>query len=323
MNHFQKAVLGGMFGLVTGDALGVPVEFSWREDLERNPVAGMRAYGSHSQPAGTWSDDSSMALCLMDSLCGGFHPEDMMQRYAWWVNSGYMTAHGSTFDVGTTTRHAVLKYLDGTPALQCGGDSERDNGNGSLMRTLPLAFFLHRNLGPEFSRSPHAYELIHQASRLTHGHEISLMACGIYCAIACHLLNGRELLSAIENGIHDAKTHYAQQRTFNMYLDNFKRIDLSVLKTLDTDDIVTKGYVLYSLEAALWCLIHTSSLEDCLLKTVNLGRDTDSNAAIAGGLAGIYYGYTAIPKSWLDTIARKDLIHTVCSNFCRSLGADM
>ena len=131
---FEETVKSAMFGLVVGDALGVPVEFQSREELEQDPVTGMRAYGTHHQPAGTWSDDSSMALCLLESLTHGVNYEDMLVRFLRWAEEGYMTAHGDVFDMGIATQQALAKYKRGTPPLECGGTGTYDNGNGSLMR---------------------------------------------------------------------------------------------------------------------------------------------------------------------------------------------
>ena len=173
---FKDAVKNGILGLVVGDALGVPVEFLSREELERDPVNGMRAYGTHQQPAGTWSDDSSMALCLMESLTKDVDYADMMDQFLRWANEGYMTAHGKVFDIGVATQQALIRFAHGTPPLECGGTGKYDNGNGSLMRILPMVLYLHRTMGPDFPRMPEAYQIIHNASALTHAHPISLIA---------------------------------------------------------------------------------------------------------------------------------------------------
>ena len=157
-------VRAAMLGLAVGDALGVPVKFMDREALCQNPVTGMRAFGAHGQRAGTWSDDTSMALCLLESLTGGVDYTDMMGRFLRWAEEGYMTAHGEVFDMGIATRQALVRFAQGTPALQCGGRGTYDNGNGSLMRILPVALYLHGVFGPDFPRCPEAYDLIHRTS---------------------------------------------------------------------------------------------------------------------------------------------------------------
>ena len=138
----RDKILGGVLGLCVGDALGVPVEFESRESLRSNPVTDMRGYGTYNQPAGTWSDDTSMTICLMDSLSGGLDYFDIMTKFKSWINGAECTAHGEVFDVGNTTRKAIDRFTNGMDALKCGGGSEKDNGNGSLMRILPLVFYL-------------------------------------------------------------------------------------------------------------------------------------------------------------------------------------
>ena len=141
---FEEKVLGGILGFVVADALGVPVEFEDREYLRLYPVTNMRGYGSYDVPAGSWSDDSSMTLCALESLTHGLDYDDMMSRFLRWADEGYMTPHGEVFDMGKTTREALLRYAQGIPALECGASSEWENGNGSLMRMLPVAFYLYR-----------------------------------------------------------------------------------------------------------------------------------------------------------------------------------
>lgn len=307
---FHDAVKNGMLGLVVGDALGVPVEFQSREELERDPVTGMRANGTHCQPAGTWSDDASMALCLLESLTKGLDYPDMMARFLRWADEGYMTAWGNVFDMGIATRKALTRFVRGTPPMECGGGETYDNGNGSLMRILPMALYLHRIMGPDFPRMPEAYQVIHNASALTHAHPISLMACGLYCAAVNELLRGR---AGVWDGIKGAKDFYRSQPEFASHLDAFRRIEPDVLPALPKSEVESGGYVVHTLEAALWCLEHHDSFRACLLEAVNLGEDTDTVGAVAGGLAGLRYG--GIPEEWLCVIARRDEIEGLCRAF--------
>ena len=307
---FDDPVKNGMLGLVAGDALGVPVEFQPREKLERDPVTGMRSNGTHCQPAGTWSDDSSMALCLMESLTKGLDYPDMMARFLRWADEGYMTAWGNVFDMGIATRQALTRFARGTPPLECGGAGTYDNGNGSLMRILPMALYLHRAMGPDFPRMPEAYQVIHNASALTHAHPISLMACGLYCVAVNELLRGK---TGVWDGIEAAKDYYRGQPEFASHLDTFQRIEPDVLPALPKSEVKSGGYVVHTLEAALWCLERHDSFRACLLEAVNLGEDTDTVGAVAGGLAGLRYG--DIPEEWLCVIARRDEIEGLCQAF--------
>lgn len=311
-----NAVLGGMLGLAAGDALGVPVEFMSRASLEKNPVTDMRAFGTHDQPAGTWSDDTSMALCLMDSLTHGLNYEDMMERFLRWAETGYMTAHGEVFDMGLATRSALVQYAHGKPALSCGGAGEYNNGNGSLMRILPMAFYLHEVIGPDFPEKAEAYEAIHRASMVTHAHPVSQMACGLYCSIANALLCG----GSVQDGIELARAFYRTQPVFSPYLESkFKRVDTSVLLSLPREAVNSSGYVVDTLEAALRCVVRFCGYRDCLLEAVNLGNDTDTVGAAAGGLAGLRSGLAGIPGEWLSVLAKREEIEELCGKFYRSL----
>ena len=312
---WEEMVKGAVLGLVVGDALGVPAEFMTREELAQDPVAGMRSGGAHGQPAGTWSDDSSMALCLLESLTGGLDYGDMMARFLRWADEGYMTARGEVFDMGIATRKALTKFAQGAPPLECDGSGIYDNGNGSLMRILPVALYLHRAVGPEFSNEPKAYEIIHNASALTHAHPISLIGCGIYCAVANELLCGGDGSEAVQRGIARAKVMYFGMPACKPYLKDYQRVDADVLQALPKSEVSGSGYVVHTLEAALWCLLHTDSCRSCLLEAVNLGEDTDTVGAVAGGLAGIRYGLTGVPEEWLSVIAKQKEIEALCERF--------
>lgn len=315
MELLRKQIRDGILGLAVGDALGVPVEFRIRERLKQNPVTGMRAYGTHNQPAGSWSDDTTMALCTLESLAKGVDYDDMMDRFCRWVDEGYMTPHGKLFDIGRTTRHALWLYSSGIPALQCGGTDVRDNGNGSLMRILPAVFYLRREYGANCMEKPEAFTLIHNLSRLTHGHEISQIACGLYCDMANELMNGKTMAEAVGHSALIKERWYGKQEEFSSWLAKFDFINAEMLAALPEEAIKSSGYVVDTLQAALWCLLTTHSYHECVLKAVNLGSDTDTVAAVAGGLAGILYGAESIPEDWMQVLAKKEQIIRLCENF--------
>lgn len=315
MELLCKQIQDGILGLAVGDALGVPVEFLPRKKLRWSPVVGMRAYGTHNQPAGTWSDDTSMTLCTLKSLTKGVDYDDMMNRFCRWVDDGYMTAYGKLFDIGRTTLYALRLYRSGTPALQCGGTDVRDNGNGSLMRILPVIFYLRREYGATCMDNPEAFELIHNLSRLTHGHAISQIACGLYCCIANDLMNGATLQDAIDSAALVLKNWYGLREEFVPWISEFDFLNAETLAALPEEAIKSSGYVVDTLQAALWCLITNRSYHDCMLKAVNLGYDTDTVAAVAGGVAGILYGAESIPEDWLYVLAKKEEIIRLCENF--------
>lgn len=288
-------VYNGIMGLVVGDALGVPFEFKQRDTFKCTDMVG---YGTYNQPAGTWSDDSSMTLATLESIVknqGNIDLQDIMQNFFNWFYHGHFTPHGNVFDVGNTTRFAINRYKFGAKAENCGGRNVTDNGNGSLMRILPIAFM----------EAP-KYDEVRDVSKLTHAHEISLKACEIYVEIAVGLLMDEVICAA--NKEEEIKT-----TMLNISDERFARI--KDLKNISRDDIRSTGYVVDTLEAALWCFLHTESYKDCVLEAVNLGGDTDTIAAVAGGLAGIYYGVggeKGIPEEWIDQIVKKEWIKELC-----------
>lgn len=303
---------GGLYGLAVGDALGVPVEFMPREELDKQPVTEMQGYGTHNQPAGTWSDDTSMTLATMDSLCHGFDPEDLMRRFSDWLNGAYCP-YGEVFDIGNATWEAIHRFRQGVPAEQCGGKGEQSNGNGSLMRILPLAFYLYPMAGAEVARSAHAMEMIHLASAVTHAHPRSLMACGLYVCIACRLLAGRSIADAILEGVTSAAAYYLNA-PFAHELQNYLDLaDPFSLRQRPRQEIASTGYVVDTLRAALYCLMRSSDYAECVRMAVNLGQDTDTVAAVAGGLAGICYGEKGIPARWRLRIPKRGEMEGLCS----------
>lgn len=315
----SNIVLDGMIGLVVGDALGVPVEFNSRKALTENPVEGMRSYGTYNQPAGTWSDDSSMTLATVNSLVDGLDYDDIMNKFTEWLEEAAYTPHGEVFDVGIGTRKSLRRYADGIPALEAGGTGEYDNGNGSLMRILPMLYYLEAKYGRDFTDNKKAFDLIHKLSALTHGHKRSQMACGIYLSIASQLINGGNLKKAVYSGIHKAMDYYQNQEVFHSELSYFNPLADKEFKNLPVEEIKSSGYVIDTLEAAIWCLLNTRDYKSSLLKAVNLGEDTDTVAAVTGGLAGIKYGIKAIPNEWKAKIIKREYVEDLSNNFYQSL----
>jgi ADP-ribosyl-[dinitrogen reductase] hydrolase len=306
-------VFAGIMGLCVADALGVPVEFMDRETLKTNRVTGMRSYGTYHQPAGTWSDDTSMTLCLVESLAKGLDYHDIMTNFLKWLDEAAYTPHGEVFDVGNTTRKALRRFSQGIAPLECGGANERDNGNGSLMRILPIVFYLQSVYGTDFHETHEAFEIIHNVSSLTHAHKRSQIACGIYVSVASALMEGTDLEMTMGTGIHKAMEYYRNHPGFSGELHYYERLTRKDFDKLDETEIRSSGYVVDTLEAAIWCLLRTESFKDCVLKAVNLGEDTDTVAAVAGGLSGLYYGYESIPRDWLSAIARRDCVESLCN----------
>ncbi len=311
MEDFLKVAKAVMLGHAVGDALGVPVEFQQRWRLKENPVTDMTGGGTHRMPVGTWSDDTSMALCTLDSFVGGrLSLKKIMENFGRWLYNGEFTATGTTFDVGGTCGNAIYRYIkEKKSTSRCGLDDEFSNGNGSLMRIHPFVLYLianHYNI-----YSPVKLRDIGKVSALTHAHPRSKLACQIYAIILEELIKNPDK-SSVEKAMGNIQSlpFGALKGEYNE-LKHFSRL-LGGIENLSEDDIASDGYVINSLEAAVWCLLVTNSYEECVLKAVNLGGDTDTTAAIAGGLAGALYGYEAIPKRWLNALQRRDYIESLC-----------
>jgi ADP-ribosyl-[dinitrogen reductase] hydrolase len=308
----KNQIHSALFGVAVGDALGVPVEFQDRELLKRFPVVNMRENGSHGQPKGTWSDDSSLAFCLTDSLCYSYSLNDMATKFLQWKNAEIWTPHGRVFDIGIATRQAIYRIAQGEKPTLCGGFDEEDNGNGSLMRILPLVFYLRNETNIDV-----IYKTVKDVSSITHAHFRSVFACFIYIVYALELIKGNDKFEAY-NHIKIIMEDFISNNDFNKKeIQLFDRILKANINDLEEDKISSSGYVLHSLEASLWCILNSSSYQETVLKAVNLGGDTDTTGAIAGGLAGLIYGYDAIPEEWINVLARKNDITDLCDKLER------
>ena len=304
MNQLKKKYAASIMGLVIGDALGVPVEFVSRDELKETPVTDMIGYGTHNQPAGTWSDDSSMAVATMEWL-GEIETQQpdykrLMDKFSNWILYGDYTPYQENFDCGISTCKAIMNYGRGTEPLLCGEKGEFNNGNGSLMRILPAALYYSAALADDEMSGA---EIIYNLSALTHAHMRSKLGCLIYSKVIADMVYGT-----------GDKFNYTAFKKFNNEnvleeMQHYSRLwDLQKFKMLEENEIKSSGYVVDTLEAALWCFLNTTSYKECVLKAVNLGDDTDTVGAVAGGLAGLYYGMDALPKDWLAVIPKKEWI---------------
>jgi ADP-ribosyl-[dinitrogen reductase] hydrolase len=303
----ENVVKAGIFGVCIGDALGVPVEFKKREDLKKAPVTKYLEFMSWNQPKGTWSDDSSLTLCLAEVLTKGYDLEKIGESFVKWNKYGHWTAHGRLFDIGGTTRHSIARLIKGESAKFSGNIFEEDNGNGSLMRILPLAFYLK---GEEDLEK--LYQIVKEVSSITHGHFRSVFACFIYVLFAIELIKRKDKKDAFDH-VQKTALEYAEIQGFNPNeIKLFERILKNDISKYNEDEIKSSGYVLHSLEASLWCFLNSESYSEAVLKAVNLGEDTDTTGAITGGIAGIYYGFENIPEEWVSELVRKDDIDKLC-----------
>ncbi|MFV0341730.1 MAG: ADP-ribosylglycohydrolase family protein [Anaerocolumna sp.] len=302
----------GMMGLIVGDALGVPVEFSIRSDLNKNPVKEMRAYGTHNQPMGTWSDDSSMALATLDSIREKDEIDymDIMEKFSAWCLYGDYTPFQYNFDIGISTSRAIMNYGRGVSPLECGGKTEQENGNGSLMRILPICLHLYEKQISNGISEKELIGIIHNVSALTHGHLRSQIGCGLYYFLIKSILdNAGSLIERLQFGMEQGISFYRKDSINDLELEAYGRMhNLYEFRNEAEEVIKSSGYVVHTLEAAIWCMLKSDSYKEALLMAVNLGEDTDTVGAVTGGLAGLYYGYENIPIDWIREIQKKEWV---------------
>ncbi|TVR11349.1 MAG: ADP-ribosylglycohydrolase family protein [Planctomycetota bacterium] len=304
----RERIIGGLIGLLVGDACGVPVEFSSRSERDSAPVFGMRGWGTHHQPAGTWSDDGAMALAHVDAfLKHGWDPHAHLDAFCQWYQNGRYSAHGHAFDIGVTTRLALRRFSNGRPLCDIGGARERDNGNGSLMRMLPVAcYWAQEDAATIIARAA-------EASALTHAHPRSCLACAYYALVISRLLRGgsyaQSMAWANDHIVHAAHMRSAELTHFAPLLDG------SVIH-LSRNRVCSSGYVMSTLTAALWCCHHYGTdYRTCVLAAVNLGGDTDTIAAIVGSIAGVHLGLSAIDRNWVSQIPKSSAVFDQAEQF--------
>lgn len=310
MNH--NMWLDGIMGVIVGDALGCPVQFMSRKEIEKNPVVEMNGYGTYNMPPGTWTDDGSMTLATLDSIkkVNKINLIDIMKNFVNWYEYGAYTQYGEAFDIGNTCSIAIEKYIHDKNINTCGETGVRSNGNGSLMRIMPACLYAIEN-HLDIDKS---IQIVHDVSGLTHNHLRSKIACGLYYFCVYEILkNSGNLCDIIQNGIYNGLSYYRKNPYNRVDLSYYSRLyDIHDFSKTKIEEIYSGGYVVHTLEAAIWSLINTNSFKECLLKAVNLGDDTDTVAAIVGGLAGLYYGYNNIPEEWLEVIKKRQWIEKMC-----------
>jgi ADP-ribosyl-[dinitrogen reductase] hydrolase len=280
---------GAHLGLACGDAVGTAVEFKARDTFP--PLTGMTGGGPFGLKPGEWTDDTSMALCLAASLIEkkSFDARDQMDRYLKWSEEGYLSSNGSCFDIGLTIASALRRYKStGDPFS--GSTDPTSAGNGSLMRLAPVVLFFYpdRDLCLNFSS---------ESSRTTHGTLECLDACRLFGDMLFRTLNG----AGKENILLGSPSDLVSA-------DPLKSIARGSYFDKPRSDILGSGFVVKSLEAALWCFWKTDTFEQAILTAANLGDDADTTAAICGQIAGAFYGESDIPVTWLNQLVMKDKI---------------
>lgn len=292
-------IIGTLIGLAVGDAVGTTVEFSIRGTFP--PVTDMVGGGPFDLEAGQWTDDTSMALCLADSIINSdFDLNDQMDRYVAWWQEGYLSSNGTCFDIGFTTRLALASYReDGNP--YAGDEGTMSAGNGALMRIAPVIMAYHGRA--DFNH------LAIESTRTTHPTLMCLDASVYFC--------------------NAVKRAYTSRDKNIIVLDDAMPYSSNIINSIASGSFVKKkyedldntGYVMHSLESAMWCFYHTDTFKDAILKAVNLGGDSDTIAAICGQIAGAYYGLSGIPSEWVEKLAHKDLILGMANKIFDKYGA--
>lgn len=300
-------VVDALLGVAIGDAVGVPFEFKSRDEMERNPAKDMIGFGTHRQPPGTWSDDSSLTFCLAESLVIGYDLADISTKFIQWKEQAYWTARNHLFDIGITTSTAITRLkriietenLDELRQQKYAGD-EYDNGNGSLMRILPLLFFIKGKPIKE------QFDIIWEISALTHRHIRAAMSCLIYLKLAEFLLEGEDKEMAYAKMRETIQGFWVSMDFAMEERTHFQKIIQNDIRDTPRAELKSGGYVIEVLESAIWCFLQEKNYEKTILSIINLGHDTDTSAAIAGGLAGLYYGSDNIPEFWIVSLARME-----------------
>lgn len=301
--HLRDRARGALLGLACGDAVGTTLEFRKRDSYE--PLDDMVGGGPFGLAPGQWTDDTSMALCLADSLLAknGFDAHDQMQRYLDWFENGYRSSTGTCFDIGNTTRSA-LNWFRRTGNPLAGSDDPMSAGNGSIMRLAPQPLFYH----------PDRVAILRYAgpsSTTTHAAAECIEACTLMADLLCNALDGQA---------PDALLRPSREHAFQS--PRIAGIARGEYRDKARGEIRGSGYVAESLEAALWCFHATGNFRDAILAAANLGDDADTTAAICGQIAGACYGESGIPGGWLQNLHAVDGIRELADRLLEAQPAN-
>ena len=320
-NSERYLLKSSIYGLAVGDALGVPWEASKRDTFK---CTGMRGYGRHNQPPGTWSDDTALTLATLDAITTfsgikRLNLKKIKYNFIQWREFGKFSIDNNTFDIGVSTKKAISKMVMGYPLDECGNSTDGSKGNGSLMRMIPVAFYLKNEKDYEKKR-----KICYFMSSITHATDECKIACHFYVELVIKIanriqsqdskdVNVEQLINETIEGMKDELMMNNKIKEENKKNESrpFERIVNHSLPKLSREEIISHGYVIDTLEAALWCILKNDNYKDTVLCAVNLGHDTDTVAAVAGGIAGILYGYEAIPQEWINQLRGKKIIDSL------------
>jgi ADP-ribosylglycohydrolase len=281
------------WGFIIGDAMGVSYEFTTREAMKLSPAKEMKGGGIHQQDPGTWSDDSSMMLCVLHNISEGGKTKNLANKFLDWYVHGEYTPHGEVFDIGNTTRSALEQLLSGI-RTDTTSDVKFAAGNGALMRCFPYAF------KSEFHEGTYQMSL---DNRITHRNALSTFCCFYYTRLIRSLADGHDKHKSCDYAKGTLRHGWRiSDDEPNPYMKDFDRIFSDRFRDIPENKIRSSGYVLHTLEAVVWCFMNSHSYEECVLKAINLGEDTDTTAALSGALAAVYY--KSFPKKWKSKVVK-------------------
>lgn len=312
-NRIWKNLESSVLGFAIGDAMGVPLEFLAREDLIHHPVTKMLEYGSHDVPKGTWSDDTSMVLATMASIIEtkGLNCNSIAEHFCMWINDAKYTATDVVFDIGTTTKYAILRYYHNHVAAEtCGGATIHDNGNGSLMRMLPIALYTYYL---NFSQDQ-MLETVALTSSVTHAHERSILGCYLYVSYLHKLFDGNDKRTAYRLLREEDLSAFSKDS-----IEAYHRLLYSNIECVPLESISSSGYIVDTLESVIWVILNTNQFKEAIIGAINLGDDTDTIGALVGSIAGVLYGTVTFPKLWKKELKKREYIIEMCYNFERTL----
>jgi ADP-ribosyl-[dinitrogen reductase] hydrolase len=311
----EQKIKNGIKGVLIGDAVGLNAQF--KRDFEAKEILKEildRIYNHGETSFLIWSDDGALTLATADALSKNLEDpyKEIATNFINWYLKGAFTSDGITIDVGNTTRKAIERLINGIPPLEAGGKGEWDNGNGSLMRILPASVYAYY----KFPDREKALEFIHNVSAITHAHPRSKMGCGIYTFVVWNLLKGLPKVEAYKKGVTEAVEFY-KNHPYKEELEHYKRVmEPEILLNLSEEDLGKGFYVVEALENALWSFLKGENFEDVLIKAISLGGDADTVGAIAGGLAGMYYG---IDTPLWEAIKGRPLAEKIIKRFVENL----
>ena len=316
--NYWKAIL---IGVAVSDAHGVPYEFKKRESLSNIDLSNLSGLGTHNRAKGTHSDDTALTLCLAEALYDiklnlNEHEKlvsNSANNFVEWLYNGKWAVKKQVFDVGNTTRNAISKYKDSLEFRLQGGKDISDNGNGSLMRILPLAIYLYS------ANNDYRIKIVRNVSAITHSHEISIIACLYYLILAIKIIESheRDYDFSLEHIYHQTNKEFNDN--FKCYFESnniffFNRILYGDILKISESEIKSGGFVVETLESCIWCLLNSKSFADSVKMAIKLGGDTDTTSAVTGGVSALFYGFHNIPKKWIHDLIDKKVILELANN---------